>query len=215
MLDRKTIEKLGGWEGYRVERIAWPEDGSRTVTICLKPSARTMYCEHCGSRCRQIHETTVRRVRDLPLMALQVRLVVPRRRVWCEQCGGPRLEKLSWLGRYQRVTDRLAEAVSQLLKSSTIVAVARFSSWAGTRSRRWTRPGCGRPFRSPTGARSTIWRWMSSPCIRAIAMSPWWSIRSVARSCGSATAAPARPCGLSSSNSLPALPRRSGPWPST
>lgn len=120
------IAKLGGWEGYRVERIAWPEGGSRTVTIHLKPSARTMYCQHCGSRCRQVHETTLRRVRDLPLMALQVRLVVPRRRVWCEQCGGPRLEKLSWLGRYQRVTDRLAEAVSQLLESSNILAVARF-----------------------------------------------------------------------------------------
>ena len=77
MLDRKTIEKLGGWEGYRVERIAWPEGDSRTVTIYLKPSARTMYCQHCGNRCRQVHETTVRRVRDLPLMALQVRLVVP------------------------------------------------------------------------------------------------------------------------------------------
>jgi transposase len=126
MLDRKTIEKLGGWEGYRVERIGWPEEGSRTVTIYLKPSARTMYCQHCGSRCRQVHETTVRRVRDLPLMALQVRLVVPRRRVWCDQCGGPRLEKLNWLGRYQRVTDRLAEAVSQLLESSNILAVARF-----------------------------------------------------------------------------------------
>ncbi|KCV00962.1 hypothetical protein L501_1417, partial [Bordetella holmesii CDC-H719-BH] len=46
-------------------------------------------------------------------MALRVTLVVPRRRVWCEQCGGPYLERLSWLGRYQRVTDRLAEAVSQ------------------------------------------------------------------------------------------------------
>lgn len=126
MLDRRTIEKLGGWEGYRVERIAWPEGDSRTVTIYLKPSAHTMYCEHCGTRCRQVHETTVRRVRDLPLMALQVRLMVPRRRVWCEQCGGPRLERLSWLGRYQRVTDRLAEAVSQLLESSNILAVARF-----------------------------------------------------------------------------------------
>lgn len=126
MLDRKTIEKLGGWEGYRVERVAWPEDGSRTVTIYLKPSARTMHCEHCGNRCRQVHETTVRRVRDLPMMALRVALVVPRRRVWCDQCGGPRLEKLSWLGRYQRVTDRLAEAVSQLLASSNILAVARF-----------------------------------------------------------------------------------------
>ncbi len=126
MLDRKTIERLGGWEGYRVERIVWPEGESRTVTIYLKPSGRTMYCEQCGSRCRQVHETTVRRVRDLPLMALQVRLMVPRRRVWCEQCGGPRLEKLAWLGRYQRVTDRLAEAVSQLLVSSNIIAVARF-----------------------------------------------------------------------------------------
>lgn len=126
MLDRKTIEKLGGWEGYRVERVAWPEDGSRTVTIYLKPSARTMHCEHCGSRCWQMHETTVRRVRDLPMMAFRVALVVPRRRVWCDQCGGPRLERLSWLGRYQRVTDRLAEAVNQLLASSNILAVARF-----------------------------------------------------------------------------------------
>jgi len=126
MLDRKTIEKLGGWEGYRVERLAWPEDDSRTVTIYLKPSARTMHCEHCGSRCRQVHETTVRRVRDLPMMAFRVALVVPRRRVWCDQCGGPRLERLSWLGRYQRVTDRLAEAVNQLLASSNILAVARF-----------------------------------------------------------------------------------------
>lgn len=33
MLERKTIEKLGGWKGYRVERMAWPEDGSGTVTI--------------------------------------------------------------------------------------------------------------------------------------------------------------------------------------
>ena len=126
MLDRKTIEKLGGWEGYRVERIAWPEGDSRTVTVYLKPSARTMYCAHCGSRCRQVHDSTTRRVRDLPLMAFRVVLVVPRRRVWCARCGGPRLEKLSWLGRYQRVTDRLAEAVSQLLESSNIVAVARF-----------------------------------------------------------------------------------------
>ncbi|WP_032968651.1 ISL3 family transposase, partial [Bordetella holmesii] len=126
MLDRKTIERLGGWEGYRVERVVWPEGESRTVTIYLKPSARTMHCEHCGNRCRQVHETTTRRVRDLPLMALRVTLVVPRRRVWCEQCGGPHLERLSWLGRYQRVTDRLAEAVSQLLESSNILAVARF-----------------------------------------------------------------------------------------
>jgi len=126
MLDRKTIEALGGWKGYQVEQVVWPEGDSRTVMIHLRPSAKAMHCEHCGSRCQQVHETTVRRVRDLPLFALRVVLVVPRRRVWCEHCGGPRLEKLSWLGRYQRVTNRLAEAVSQLLLSSNILAVARF-----------------------------------------------------------------------------------------
>lgn len=40
MLDRKTIEALGGWKGYRVERFVWPERDSHTVIIHLKPSAR-------------------------------------------------------------------------------------------------------------------------------------------------------------------------------
>ena len=68
-LDRQTIEKLGGREGYRVERIDRLEDDSRTVRIYLKPSARALL---------QVHETSVRRVRDLPLMALQLRRL-PRR----------------------------------------------------------------------------------------------------------------------------------------
>ena len=133
MLDRKTIEKFGGWEGYMVKRIAWPEDGSRSVTISLKPSAQTMHCEHCGSRCRQLHETTVRHVRDLPMMAFCVDLVVPRRGASCDQCGGPGPGRLSWLGRYQRVTDRLAEEISQLPASSRILAVARFFQLGGIR----------------------------------------------------------------------------------
>jgi transposase len=31
------------------------------------PAGRIMICEQCDKRCRQIHETTVQRVRDLPL----------------------------------------------------------------------------------------------------------------------------------------------------
>lgn len=65
---------------------------------------------------------------ELPLFQYRVVLHVPRRRLWCDSCGGPRLERLSWLGRYQRVTDRLAQACSQLLRSSNIQAVAAFFS---------------------------------------------------------------------------------------
>ncbi|MGE8453108.1 MAG: ISL3 family transposase [Pseudomonadales bacterium] len=126
MLDRKLLESLGGWQGYRVDRVIWPEGVRRTLSIYLKPTGKVMHCEHCGARCRQVHETTIRRVRDLPLFEYRVVLHVPRRRLWCDQCGGPRLERLAWLGRYQRVTDRLAQACSQLLQSSNVQAVARF-----------------------------------------------------------------------------------------
>lgn len=36
-----------------------------------------MYCEQYGTRCPQIHETTVRRVRDLPLFVYRVVLHTP------------------------------------------------------------------------------------------------------------------------------------------
>lgn len=126
MLDRKTLQALGCWKGYKLERVVWPEEPSRTLSLYLKPIGKVMYCEQCGSRCQQVHETTVRRIRDLPIFDYRVVLHVPRRRVWCEHCGGPRLEKLDWLGRYQRVTARLAEACGRLLRACSVKAVAAF-----------------------------------------------------------------------------------------
>lgn len=79
MLDRKLLESLGGWTGYRIARVEWPESPVGTLSIYLKPSAKVMHCEQCGARCRQVHETTIRRVRDLPLFEYRVVLHVPRR----------------------------------------------------------------------------------------------------------------------------------------
>ena len=126
MLDRQTLERLGAWDGYRLKDVVWPEGETGTVELHLEPTGKVMICSGCGQRCRHVHETVVRRVRDLPLFEYRVVLVVPRRRVWCERCGGPRLEKLGWLGRYQRVTDRLAEACGRLLEGMTIQGVSRF-----------------------------------------------------------------------------------------
>jgi transposase len=126
MFDRRTLEKLGCWSGYRLERVVWPETDGGTVELHLKPTAKVMYCQRCGAKCKQIHETVSRRIRDLPLFQHRVVLVVPRRRVWCDQCGGPQLERLAWLSRYQRITDRLADACSQLLRVTTVQAVGSF-----------------------------------------------------------------------------------------
>ena len=126
MLDRKTLQALGCWTGYKLDRVVFPEGESRTLSLYLKPTSKVMYCQECGSKCNQVHETVVRRVRDLPLFDYRVVLHVPRRRVWCGQCGGPRLERLDWLGKYQRVTARLARACGQLLSNCTVQAVAAF-----------------------------------------------------------------------------------------
>lgn len=126
MVDRSTVSKLGSWAGYRVQRVVWPGESGGTVEIHLKPTRKWMVCERCGHRSQQLHETVMRRVRDLPLFEYRVVLVVPRRRLWCAHCGGPRLERLSWLGRYQRVTDRFAEAIGRLLRAMPIKAVADF-----------------------------------------------------------------------------------------
>ncbi|SAL06493.1 transposase [Caballeronia calidae] len=67
MLDRIVLKAQGCWQGYRMERVEWPKGEHRTLSLYLKPVGKVMHCEQCGARCTQFHETTVRRVRDLPL----------------------------------------------------------------------------------------------------------------------------------------------------
>lgn len=45
MLDRKLLEPLGGWDGYRLDRVVWPEGDGHTVSLYLKPTAKVMNCE--------------------------------------------------------------------------------------------------------------------------------------------------------------------------
>lgn len=69
MLDRKTLQALGCWDGYKLDRVVLPEGETHTLSLYLKPVSKVMYCEECGTKRKQIHETTVRRVRDLPFSA--------------------------------------------------------------------------------------------------------------------------------------------------
>lgn len=117
---------LGGWEGYRVGSVE-REGGERPrIWISLTPAAfGEMICEGCGGRVRALHDIVYRQVRDLPILDAATWLVLPRRRVACPRCG-PRLERLSWLGRYARVTRRLAESVARLCAILPIKHVASF-----------------------------------------------------------------------------------------
>ena len=130
MFDKKTLSKLGGWTGYRVADLEYrPGEGwmgRGKLLIRLEPSRKSMRCSRCGSRSQAVHETTLRRVRDLPILDWDVVLIVPRRRLWCEQCGGPHLEELDWLSPHRRVTRRLEEAIGRLSQVMPVQQVAAF-----------------------------------------------------------------------------------------
>jgi transposase len=111
-----------------IQRFEAGEKGpTAQVWIELRPRAdRRLICDACGSEASGVHETSERWVRDLPLFDAQTHLCVWRCRVWCEHCGGPKLERLDWLERYARVTNRLAESVARLCAVAPIKHVAQW-----------------------------------------------------------------------------------------
>jgi transposase len=63
-------------------------------------------------------------VRDLPILDSVVWPLVWRCRVACPRCG-PKLEELSWLASYARVTARVAEQVARLCRCLSVKHVAQ------------------------------------------------------------------------------------------
>ncbi len=119
---------LGEWEGHRIGTVGRFEAGEKGPTAqvwieLLPDREHPTVCSGCGQVVTQVHETTQRWIRDLPILDAQTHLLVHRRRVLCPRCG-PKLEELSWLGRYQRGTRRLAESVARLCKVLSVKHVA-------------------------------------------------------------------------------------------
>ncbi len=128
MSTHEITSLLGRWEGYEVtevrRRVAWHSRGPVKIWITLKPTEGIRrVCSGCHRRVKTVHEVSDRIVRDLPILGDQTFLRVGRVRVLCPQCG-PKLELVSWLGRYQRVTQRLAESVVRLCTRMSIRHVA-------------------------------------------------------------------------------------------
>ena len=140
MSEKQCREILGSWEGYRVgevERAAGRgRSGCSRVSIELLPyPGRPIRCNGCGEVVDRVHEVTVRKIRDLPILGAETHLRVHRCRVLCSRCG-PKLERLSWVDKYSRVTTRLAESVAKLCRVLPIKHAAEFFhlGWDGVKS---------------------------------------------------------------------------------
>jgi transposase len=129
---RELLQVVGGWDGFEI--VQWSTDDTlttdalglpaRQITIELRPREdRASRCRRCGTPVEAVHDVTERRVRDLPLMAYDVWLVFPQRRLRCPRCG-PTVEAIPWLDRYQRLTKRLAETLARLAQMMPLSRVA-------------------------------------------------------------------------------------------
>ena len=127
MAQSHPMSQLGSWEGYEVreDHIEVRQGRSWCVIELVATASHQRCCSGCGTRTQVVHDVEIRRIRDLPVFEHAVELIVPRIRVECLQCG-PKIERLSWLEVYARVTQRLAESVSRLCKVASILHVARF-----------------------------------------------------------------------------------------
>jgi transposase len=130
MASEKLIEVLGGWEGYTLGTVGrMATDSAREdVLIELHPiRGHPRRCAGCGKATTAIHDTQERWVRDLPLLDAETWLLVHRVRVACPQCG-PKLEDLSWLAPYARLTRRLEESVARLCQ---VLPIKHAADWFG------------------------------------------------------------------------------------
>lgn len=127
MAQEHLMAQLGGWAGYDVVQAQQDyRSGQSWWVLRLQAVPGWLrQCSQCGRSTRAVHDHSERRVRDLPIFQHRVELIVPRLRVACEGCG-PKLERLSWLEPYARVTRRLSDSVAKLCKVASIRHVAEF-----------------------------------------------------------------------------------------
>jgi transposase len=121
---------LGGWPGFRLVDVrrdgGTPKRPTARIVLTLEAiPGQDRRCSRCGQIVQEVHDTSPREVRDLPILDAETWLRVPRVRMRCPRCG-PTVEAVPWLDRYQRMTRRFAESVARLAELLPIKQVADY-----------------------------------------------------------------------------------------
>ena len=97
-----------------------------SAMIKLAPDMRYRpLCHQCSLSAATVHSQGYRRhIRDLNIASTQVWLDVEYRKIWCNNCGGAKVEQLSFADASKRVTHRLAQYIYDLCKVMTVHDVA-------------------------------------------------------------------------------------------
>lgn len=99
------------------------EDLPERLVIAVVAISSVIRCPDCGFKTVKVHATRKVKVADLPISGRPVTLVWHRRRFRCANCGTTTSEHHRFV--VDRMTQRLARAVTRDVRDMTVLAVAR------------------------------------------------------------------------------------------
>ncbi|WAM31802.1 transposase family protein [Caldicellulosiruptor naganoensis] len=91
-------------------------ESENEVELHISQAQKPHKCPKCGSITSKIHDYRVQRVKDIPIMGKRTYLVLRKRRYVCKECGKKFFEHINFLGKRQRMTNRLAAYIISQLK---------------------------------------------------------------------------------------------------
>ena len=121
-----TMLSVAFWEGHVVQSCREQADGSLLIELG-EDSKREAICGACGEPCALVHERSWREVRERDWLDRRVWLRVPVRRMDCHHCGSRAVERIAWLNRHARLTERLRAWVEVLTELLPIAHVAKLT----------------------------------------------------------------------------------------
>ena len=121
----RSVAPFFPWRRVKVAYQSVSQE-SRSALFRLEPDLRHRpRCHGCGHLARTVHSATRKFVRDLSLADFSVMLQIEHRKIWCDFCGGVRVEQLEFVDVHQRITHRLAAYAAQLCRGGlSVTAVA-------------------------------------------------------------------------------------------
>ena len=119
-----------GWDditiplGLRAVRVMGVLENTPTrLKVKVRSGWSVSRCPSCGHKCRRVHDTRPRQVRDMVMAGRRVTLVWQRRRFVCDDCGARHLESHPEFE--GNLTRRLARQIVVDTRVMTISAVAK------------------------------------------------------------------------------------------
>lgn len=122
MLNSYYTGKLLGLQGVEIKNITEKEE---MYEISIEQPRKTCICPCCGKETNRIHDYRYQRVKELSAFEKKVVLILRKRRYVCT-CGKRFAEPNSFLGKYQRMTQRaIVGLLDKLTDSRSYTSVAR------------------------------------------------------------------------------------------